>query len=207
MNMPTPLPFVHLDVGAGTSAVLWNTLVDRVTQALARAAPVIVSCGAGLSLSDARAALAQLDQALAPTVWRVGAGPGACVSRSATEGVAAWAASGTGPIGVDVQSAPAGLTEALLDDALSGDELVWLAKQPLREMAFARLWAAKEAVLKCFGVGLAWPLTTVKVLPISADWRLVEVTALGAAWLAHFEHRVPQIAVAVAINAGHPPPG
>ncbi len=204
--MQPPQPCVHIGAGDGTSAISWGRLVDRVNGALEQAAPVIVSCGAGLSLGDARAALARLDQALAPTVSRAGAGLGTRISRSATEGLAAWAAHGTGPIGVDVQAAPAGLTEALLTDALSRDEREWLGQQPSPQLAFARLWAAKEAVLKCFGVGLAWPLPAVQALPVSAEWRLVEVPALGAAWLAQPEYRAPQIAIAVAINAGQPPP-
>jgi phosphopantetheinyl transferase (holo-ACP synthase) len=201
--MQTPRPCVRIDADDETSAVSPGTLVNRVSEALAKAEPVIVSCGAGMSLGDARAALVRLDQAMAPSV----AAFGARTSRSATDGLAAWAADRSGPIGVDVQAVPAVLTEALLNDALSNDERAWLAQQPSRALAFARLWAAKEAVLKCFGVGLAWPLPAVQVLPVSTDWRFVEVAALGAAWLALPEHRAPRIAVAVAINIGQPAPG
>jgi 4'-phosphopantetheinyl transferase superfamily len=200
--MQPPRPCVRIDAGDAASAVPPGRLVDRVREALAEATPVIVSCGAGMSMGDARAALARLDRAMAPSVALYGAR----ISRSATDGLAAWAADCTGPIGVDVQATPSVLTDELLNDALSGDERAWLAQQPSLALAFARLWAAKEAVLKCFGVGLAWSLPAVRVLPVSADWRLLEVPTLGAAWLAQPEHPAPRIAIAVAINAGQPPP-
>ncbi len=205
--MQPPRPCVYIDANEGASPIALGTLVERLTDALAEATPVVVTCAAGQSLSNARAALARLDQALAPAVARSGARIDARVSRSATEGLAAWAANRIEPIGVDVQAAPALLTEALLSDALSGDERAWLAQQPSHAMAFARLWAAKEAVLKCFGVGLAWPLPAVGVLPVTAEWRLVEVPALGTAWLAQPHHGAPQIALAVAVNAGQSAPG
>lgn len=177
-------------------------LATRVHTALTLGAPaVIVLCAAGEPLLRARHTLRILGAALHATVQALSARH----SRSATDGLAAWAVSCAGPIGVDVQCAPSTLDEALLDAALDSRERAWLAAQPIREHGFARLWAAKEATLKALGVGLAWSPAAVTVLPVGAGWRALRVPALGGAWLSHLEPpaAAPSIALAVALNAGH----
>ena len=185
-----------------------GTLTARIQEAFARGAPaVVVLCAAGEPIVRAREQLRWLDQALTATA----ADLGARVSRSATEGLAAWAASTAGPIGVDVQSHPvddAPLDAALLDAALHPGERRWLARQAHAEAAFAQLWAGKEAVLKAFGVGLAWSPRDVAVLPVAQAWHALRVPSLGHAWLSHLRAPgAPRVALAVALNAGQAAPG
>lgn len=168
------------------------------------AEPVVVLCAVGEPLPRARERLRALDLRLVPLAAELSAR----VSRSATDGLAAWAASPGTPIGVDVQQAPAALDADLLDAALHADERCWLVAQPNPTRAFAMLWAAKEAVLKAFGVGLAWPPREVCVLPATAGWHAVQVPALGRAWFSHLDvPGTPNVALAVALNAGHAAPG
>ena len=178
-----------------------NELAALVSSALTGGAPaVVVLCGAGQPLLSARAQLRTLHQALHPTATRLAAR----ISRSATDGLAAWAASTAGPVGVDVQSHVSVLDNALLDVALHPREVPWLAKQLNREIAFTRLWAGKEAVLKAFGVGLAWSPREVDAAPSTRQWRDLNVPALGNVWLSHLEPPATLgVALAVALNAGH----
>jgi 4'-phosphopantetheinyl transferase superfamily len=173
----------------------------RVHEALTRgASAIVVLCAVGAPLAAARARLRALDEALHETT----AAFGAYVSRSATDGLAAWAASTVAPIGVDVQAPPPDLDDELIRAALHPSELSWFARQPQREFAFARLWAGKEAALKAFGIGLAWPPCRVAVWPMRAAWHAVPVAALGSAWLSHLDAPAgsPAVALAVALNAG-----
>lgn len=194
-------------IGVDEHAAGDGALPNRVRAAFAQGAPaVVVLCAAGARIEPARAELRALDGMLAATVAELGAR----VSRSATDGLAAWAASLSGPIGVDVQSRPDRehpLDTTLLAAALHPSERRWLAAQADTEAAFARLWAGKEAVLKAFGVGLAWSPRAVPVLPIDASWRRVQVPLLGHAWLSHPDASgTPDIALAVALNAGQSRP-
>jgi phosphopantetheinyl transferase len=128
------------------------------------------------------------------------------MSRSSTDGLAAIAFSRTCPIGVDVQRAPSAVESELLEATLDSREQQWLAAQPRPEFAFAQLWTAKEAVLKAFGVGLAWPPNRLHVMPITDSWRLIDAGPLGRSWVSHIElGHAPQIALAVALNAGQQP--
>ena len=184
------------------AAIQRDEFAARVSEALTCGAPaVVVLCGAGHPLLSARAQVRALHQALLPTATRLSAR----VSVSATDGLAAWAASTEGPVGVDVQSEVATLDWTLLDLALHPIEARWLAVQPDPEVAFTRLWAGKEAVLKAFGVGLAWSPREVEAAPtVLRPWRDVHVPALGKVWLSHLLPPANlRVAVAVALNAGH----
>jgi len=196
-----PSPALVIEAHGDRTADQARTLAASVHAALTRGTPaVIVLCAAGEPILRARETLRTLGAALHATAARLNARH----SRSATDGLAAWAVSCTGPIGVDVQSAPSTLDDGLLDAALDPCERLWLAAQPLREHAFAQLWAAKEAALKAFGVGLAWSPAAVAALPVAAEWRALQVHALGHAWLSHVEPPGDRsIALAVALNAGH----
>ncbi len=193
---------ITADELVGTDAV--EQLLARTGEALTGGAPaVVVLCAAGEPVLRAREQLRMLDQALAP----LAAALSTRVSRSATDGLAAWAASLVAPIGIDVQGAPASLESDLLAAALHPDEQRWLAAQPQRAQAFAALWAGKEAVLKAFGVGLAWSPREVLAAPVAADWRALQVGGLGHAWLSHLHvDAAPSVALAVALNAGHAAP-
>jgi phosphopantetheinyl transferase (holo-ACP synthase) len=194
-------PALVIEAHGRRSAGQARALAASVHAALTRGAPaVIVLCAAGEPILRAREQLRSLGAALHATAERLHARH----SRSATDGLAAWAASCAGPIGVDVQCAPSTLDDALLDAALDARERAWLATQPTRERAFAQLWAAKEAALKAFGVGLAWSPASVATLPVAAGWRALRVHALGRAWLSHLDPPgARSIALAVALNAGH----
>jgi phosphopantetheinyl transferase len=104
-----------------------------------------------------------------------------------------------------VQCAPAAVESDLLEATLDSREQHWLAAQPQAEWAFAQLWAAKEAVLKAFGVGLAWPPNQLHVMPLTASWRSIAAGPLGRSWLSRIAlGHAPHIALAVALNAGQP---
>lgn len=179
-----------------------DTLEARIAVALVGAASsVLVLCAAGQPILNARAQVRMLHQALQPMATRLGAR----VSRSATEGLAVWAASTIGPIGVDVQSRVTSLDGILLELALDPAERLWLEEQACPEAAFTRLWSAKEAALKAFGVGLAWSPSAVPVAPPTECWRTLNVPALGQVWLINLATPVMfKGALAVAINVGHP---
>lgn len=60
-------------------------------------------------------------------------------------------------------------------------EAQWLAAQDDRDLAFLRLWCAKEAVLKAHGHGLSFGLHRLRFEPAADGLRLVECDAeLGA---------------------------
>lgn len=86
----------------------------------------------------------------------LGAGSGTYHSRSATPGMVAVAACRGRPVGVDVQSASAGLVDAaLMRMALHPSELAWLESRHDAAQRFYGLWTRKEAALKALGAGLA----------------------------------------------------
>ena len=179
----------------------------RVRRALSDGAPaVVVLCGIGQPLLSARAQVRSLHRALLPISTELGAR----VSRSATDGLAAWVASICGPVGVDVQCEVAPLDPSLLDLTLHPNEVGWLADEAQLEMAFTQLWSGKEAVLKALGVGLSWSPCEVDATPpapaLHQPWREVHVPVLGRVWLSHLAPPAGlRVAVAVALNAGHAP--
>lgn len=197
-------PCVVIQVRELTSEHATRALVADVRQALTGGAPAVaVLCAAGTKLLRAREQLRDLDRVLAPLAQTLSAR----VSRSATDGLAAWAASLVTPVGVDVQSAPASLETEVMHAALHPEEAAWLAGQHRPELAFAALWSGKEAVLKAFGVGLAWSPREVLAAPVTAAWRALQVGTLGHAWLSHLQvDVVPSVALAVALNAGQVAP-
>lgn len=74
------------------------------------------------------------------------------------DGLLAVATSRRGPVGVDVETlAHCRDTAGLARTVFSPGEADWLERQPaeLRPLGFARLWTAKEAVLKARGTGIA----------------------------------------------------
>jgi len=74
------------------------------------------------------------------------------------DGLLAVATSRRGPVGVDVETlAHCRDTAGLTRTVFSPGEADWLERQPaeLRPLSFARLWTAKEAVLKACGTGIA----------------------------------------------------
>ncbi|HZT56915.1 MAG TPA: 4'-phosphopantetheinyl transferase superfamily protein [Burkholderiaceae bacterium] len=200
MRPPHGACVVLVDAGTPAADGTCDATPRAVRQALESGAPaVIVLCAGDAPLTRARGTLRALGQRLAPLAVEFGAR----VSRSATDGLAAWAASRAAPIGIDVQAAPAALDADLLGAALHADEQAWLAAQPDSTLAFAQLWAGKEAVLKAFGVGLAWSPREVVALPVANGWHGSNVPALGHAWLSRVV--APggrRVAVAVALNAG-----
>ena len=195
---------VVLDAPDLASEAVLEDLLARVRQALTSDAPaVVVLCAPGEPVLRAREQLRALDRVLAPLARSLSAR----VSRSATDGLAAWGASLVAPIGVDVQGAPASLEPDVVRAALHPDEARWLAAQAQPEQACAALWSGKEAVLKAFGVGLAWSPREVLAAPVAAEWRALQVGALGHAWLSHLHaDEAPSVAIAVALNAGHTAP-
>ncbi|OAN50442.1 hypothetical protein A6A04_18350 [Paramagnetospirillum marisnigri] len=79
-------------------------------------------------------------------------------STASRDGVMVIAQSRRGPVGVDVETLGRCDSGQNVADALfSASEAHWLRAQPTseRDMAFGRLWTAKEAVLKAMGVGIA----------------------------------------------------
>lgn len=173
-----------------------------LSNALATEDTVIVTCKTNRSVVASREQLRLLDRALRSVV----AQRDLHMSRSATDGAIAWAACTTRPIGIDVQSPPKSIDDDLLCATLNLDERNWLLQQPDKKWAFAQLWSGKEAVLKAFGTGLAWPPNQVEALPRGTGWQRVGVAALGNARLAYPDvDRRDGIALAVALNMGHEP--
>ncbi|MFF5207104.1 4'-phosphopantetheinyl transferase family protein [Streptosporangium sp. NPDC000396] len=87
----------------------------------------------------------------------------ASVSHSANR--VAVALSTAGPVGVDVEEVPSGPVGELAQCALSPAEQVALRELPERDhnIAFAKMWVRKEAVLKATGHGLRIPPEQVEV--------------------------------------------
>lgn len=71
-------------------------------------------------------------------------------------------------------------------------EATWLAAQDDRDLAFLRLWCAKEAVLKAHGHGLSFGLHRLRFAPGAGEMRLVECDAeLGTPEQWRLEEIVP----------------
>jgi phosphopantetheinyl transferase len=86
-------------------------------------------------------------------------------------GALAWRGDGAGP-GLDLEHVEP-LHDALLALALNPAELAYVNRGagPVRTVRALRLWTAKEAVLKSRGVGLRWPLRSVRVEPAAGrEW-------------------------------------
>jgi phosphopantetheinyl transferase len=112
---------------------------------------------------------------------------GWCCSLSHARRLAA-AAVGRAPVGIDVEplrEPRRDLVERVLDPA----ERALLAHLPL-ELAFARAWTAKEAVLKRAGVGLL-ELSACRLERLDPDGRL------------HLRHRGATLAVVQRLAEGH----
>jgi phosphopantetheinyl transferase len=82
-------------------------------------------------------------------------------------GALAWRGEGAGP-GLDLERVEP-LYDAMLALALNAAELAYVDRGagPLRTVRALRIWTAKEAVLKSRGVGLRWPLRSVRVEPVA----------------------------------------
>ena len=61
------------------------------------------------------------------------------------------------PVGIDIEHRRA-LKQTLLDKCCTKDEQAWIQSQPDKEMAFVRLWTAKESYVKWSGDGITFPL-------------------------------------------------
>lgn len=91
------------------------------------------------------------------------------VSWSRSEGHLVTAVSRARPVGVDVESLRMASSAWPLADAVGTGEVVGSA------LEFARLWVAKEAILKARGVGLAEAMSDLRLEDFEGD--LVELDA------------------------------
>lgn len=66
------------------------------------------------------------------------------------------------PVGIDIEHRRA-LKQTLLDKCFTKDEQAWIQSQPDKEMAFVRLWTAKESYVKWSGEGITFPLKSIAV--------------------------------------------
>lgn len=66
------------------------------------------------------------------------------------------------PVGIDIEHRRA-LKQTLLDKCCTKDEQAWIQSQPDKEMAFVRLWTAKESYVKWSGEGITFPLKSIAV--------------------------------------------
>lgn len=66
------------------------------------------------------------------------------------------------PAGIDIEHRRA-LKQTLLDKCCTKDEQAWIQSQPDKEMAFVRLWTAKESYVKWSGEGITFPLKNIAV--------------------------------------------
>jgi phosphopantetheinyl transferase len=187
-------------VAGDESIAAIEIVTGAISKSLQTDHAVVVSCHTRRSVVASRATLRLLDRALRPVVARLDP----YVSRSATDGAIAWAACTTRPIGVDVQSPPNAIDNDLIAATLCSNERDWLSRQLDKKCAFAQLWAGKEAVLKAFGVGLAWPPNQIDVTPDARAWQRLVLAALGSANLSFLDAGHERGTwLAVALNMGH----
>ncbi len=66
------------------------------------------------------------------------------------------------PVGIDIEHRRT-LKQSLLDKCCIEDEQAWIKGQPDKEMAFVRLWTAKESYVKWSGEGITFPLENIAV--------------------------------------------
>ncbi|RHW23440.1 hypothetical protein D0Z08_29780 [Nocardioides immobilis] len=90
------------------------------------------------------------------------------VSWSRSAGHLLTAMSFSRPVGVDVESLEVAVPAWPLADALAMGEVVTSAAE------FVRLWVAKEAILKAHGVGLAEPMSGLRLAEFEGDLRELE---------------------------------
>lgn len=122
------------------------------------------------------------------------------VSLSHQGGWIAAVASGTGRIGIDVETLRE-VAPSLAQRCLSAAELAWLkGAQPgvPRSLRFSRLWTAKEAYLKATGVGLAADPREISIDHTGDEPRLL---GLGAGcWRFSSWTPAPGVCVAVCVE-------
>ena len=124
------------------------------------------------------------------------------------DGVLVIATSRRGPVGVDVETLAhcrdtTGVARALFAPA----EADWLDDQPaaLRPLCFARLWTAKEAVLKAHGAGIADGLAEPDfghgLTPGSPPWPAVVAKRMGTSYTVVWYSSSADEAFAIAARA------
>lgn len=77
------------------------------------------------------------------------------------------------PVGIDIEHWRT-LKQMLLDKCYTKDEQAWIQSQPDKEMAFVRLWTAKESYVKWSGEGITFSLKNIEIKRGSSDievWR------------------------------------
>ena len=65
-------------------------------------------------------------------------------------------------VGIDIEHRRT-LKQSLLDKCCTEEEQAWIQSQPDKEMAFVRLWTAKESYVKWSGEGITFPLKSIAV--------------------------------------------
>ena len=66
------------------------------------------------------------------------------------------------PVGIDIEHRRT-LKQSLLDKCCTQEEQAWIQNQPDEDMAFVRLWTAKESYVKWSGEGLTFSLKSIAV--------------------------------------------
>jgi 4'-phosphopantetheinyl transferase len=185
---------------------------ERLRTAAARRSFVVAHALARRSLSRCAP--------VAPTAWRFAAarpggrpeveapagGAGLRFNLSHTDGLAACAVARVADVGVDVEAgARLHRPLALAERFFAPEEAAALRALPeaLQREQFVALWAAKEAVLKARGVGLAAGLAAVRIALDAGGPRLVASGArddAGAAWQLSVLRPTPAHALAVAVR-------
>lgn len=98
---------------------------------------------------------------------RAGGVPDFNISHTAgVVGCAVWGQEGA--VGFDLEALSRPVPEDLADSFFSGDEAVWIRRQPSPSQAFLQIWTLKEAFVKATGQGLALGLETFSMQPPAA---------------------------------------
>ena len=176
-----------------------ESLAAQVSSALEDGDLIVLRCGGGVDINDARVA----SRRASAWLLSVSALPNLRVSRSATAGLGVVAVHRECALGVDVERAN---TERVFDGIahtlLHPDEFDALFSEPLAHDALAHVWVRKEATLKAFGVGLAVSPTAIITGPYSEQWRTVTHAILGTALVQSI--KAPDgFAVGVALLGAH----